>query len=88
MFTMFVEARKDYNEATDNSDDAIKIALIVVGVALALVTVAALVALVLLRRRLVHGKRRSGAKQEASAPQAAERGSATGETANYTTLEL
>ena len=89
MFTMFTEARNDGDDATDKSDDAIKIALIVVSVALALVIVAVLVAVALLRRRLTQNQRRgAGAMQQAYTSPVAEHSSAMGETANYCTLEL
>ena len=89
MFTMFTEARNDGDDATDKSDDAIKIALIVVSVALALAIVAVFVAVALLRRRLTQNQRRAaGAKQQAYTSPVAERSSELGENANYSTLEL
>ena len=88
MFTMFTEARNDGDDATDKSDDAIKIALIVVSVALALAIVAVLVAVALLRRLTQNQRRAAGAKQQAYTSPVAERISELGENANYSTLEL
>ena len=88
MFRIFTDARENRNDTTNNSDDAIKIALIGVSITLSLIIVVVLVAAALLKRRFAHTQRSGGAMQEVCAPPVAEDNSAMSENANYSTLEL